>query len=174
MRDLEFSDNRNVVFRLASDHASVAAGADIQVDAHSPLLRRVQRRMGIETRRRMRHFFCARDFFRELVVFAITLERSFANKTPAFDAEMFLCDRERITVADLRHLHVLNALYTGDSYMRIRCCPQEIAVEPGLLGQTKLFFQIAACIWKRDKLRHFATPTKRNANGVVSMPGRYE
>src|SRR6516165_6681172 len=171
MRDLQFSDNRNVVFRLASDHASVAAVADIQVDAHSPLLRRVQRRMRIETRRRMRHFFCARDFFRELVVLAITLERSFANKTTAFDAEMFLCDRERITSADLRHLHGVNALYAGDSNMRIRCCSQEIAIEPGLLGKTQLFLQIAACIWKRDKLRHFAPPTERNRKGVVGMPG---
>src|SRR5207247_6237066 len=79
MRDLQFSDNRNVVFRLAGDHASVAAGAHIQVNAHSPLLRRVQRRMGVETWWRMRQFFCARNLFREFVVLAITLQRSFAN-----------------------------------------------------------------------------------------------
>jgi hypothetical protein len=48
--------------------------------------------MGVETRRRVRQFFCARNLFREIVVFAITLQRSFANKAAAFDAEMFLCD----------------------------------------------------------------------------------
>src|SRR4029077_17333254 len=94
MRDLQFSNNRNVVFRLAGNHASVTAGAHIQVDAHSPLLRRVQWRMGVETRRRMRQFFCTWNLFREIVVFAITLQRSLTNKTAAFDAEMFLCDRE--------------------------------------------------------------------------------
>src|SRR4029453_8283173 len=123
-------------------HASVAASAHIQVDAHSPLLRRVQRRMGVQTRRRMWHFFCARDFFCELVVSAIALERSFANKTAAFDAEMFLCDRERITSADSSHLHVLNAIRASNSNMRIRCCSQKIAIKPSLLGKTRLFLQI--------------------------------
>src|SRR4029453_1456242 len=154
MRYLYFSDNRNVVFRLAGDHASVAAGAHIQVNAHSPLLRRVQRWMGVETWWRMRQFFCARNLFREFVVFAITLERSFANKAAAFDAEMFLCNRERVTAADFSHLHSLNPLRPTNSTTGIRCCSQEIAIKPGLLGKTLLFLQIAACIRKFDKLRH--------------------
>src|SRR5215475_4669304 len=127
--------------------------------------------MAVETRRRMRQFFCSRDLFREIVVFAITLQCSFTNKAAAFDAEMFLCDRERVTMSDLGHLHRLNPLRASNSNMWIRCGSQEIAVEPGLLCKTKLFFQIAACIWKFDKLRHLAAPTERNANGIVGMSG---
>src|SRR5262245_38116619 len=139
MRDLEFSDNRNVVFRLTSDHASVAAGADIQVNAHSPLLWRVQRRMSVEARWRMRHFLCARDLFGEIIVFAITLERSFPNKAGAFNAEMFLSDRERITATDFGDLNGLDAFRASNSNVRVRCSSQEIAIEPGLLCKPQLF-----------------------------------
>src|SRR4029077_7051396 len=55
-----------------------------------------------------------------------------------------------------------------------RCCSQEIAIKPSLLCKTWFFLQIAACIRKLDELRHLAAPTKRNGNGVVGMPGRYE
>jgi hypothetical protein len=48
--------------------------------------------MAVKARRRMRQFFCARNLFGEIVVLAITLQRSFTNKAAAFDAEMFLCD----------------------------------------------------------------------------------
>src|SRR5262249_7629718 len=107
--------------------------------------------MGVETRRRMRQFFCARDLFREIHVFSIALQGCFTNKAAGLDAEMFLCDGERITAADLRHLHGLNALGTSDSNMRIRSCSQEIAIEPCLLCKTRLFLQIAAGIRKLDK-----------------------
>src|SRR6476469_10794078 len=130
--------------------------------------------MGVETWWRMGQFFCARNLFREFVVFAIALQCSFANKAAAFDAEMFLCDRERVTAADFSHLHSLNALRPSNSNMRIRCCSQEIANEPGLLCKPRFFLQIAARIWKLDKLRHFARPTERNGNGVVGMPGGYK
>src|SRR5262245_22960819 len=104
--------------------------------------------MRVETRRRMRHFFCARDLFREIIVLAITLERPFANKASAFDAEMFLCDRERVTAADFGHLHRLNAFRASDSHVRIRCASQEITIKPGLLCKTWFFLQIAARVWE--------------------------
>src|SRR5262249_41555984 len=129
--------------------------------------------MGIQTRRWMRHFFCARDLFREIVVLAIALQRPLPNKAPTFDGEMFLSDRERITASEFGHLHRLDAIRAGNSNMRIRRRPQEIAIEPGLLCKTKLFLQIAACIWKFDKLRHSAAPTERNRNGIVGVAGGY-
>ena len=122
----------------------------------------------------MRQFFCARNLFREFVVFTITLQRSFTNKAAAFDAEMFLCDRERVTAADFGHLHGLNALRASNSNMRIRCCSQKIAIKTSLLCKPRSFLQIAACIGKLYKLRHFARPTERNGNGVVGMPGGHE
>src|SRR5215211_9045475 len=116
--------------------------------------------MAVKTRRRMRQRFCARNLFREIVVFAITLQRSFTNKAAAFDAEMFLCNRERVTAADLSHLHGLNAPRPSNSNMRIRCCSQKIAIKPSLLRKACLFLQIAAGIRKLDKLRHLARPTE--------------
>ena len=41
--DLFFTDDRNVVFRLASDHAGVAAGSLVQIDRHTPLVVLVDR-----------------------------------------------------------------------------------------------------------------------------------
>src|SRR5215472_12157967 len=86
---------------------------------------------------------------------------------------MFLCDREWVTIAEFCQLHGFNAFRASNSNMRIRCGSQEIAIEPGLLCKTKLFFQTAACVWEFDKLRHFAAPTERNANGIVGMAGGY-
>src|SRR5215475_12940321 len=116
--------------------------------------------MAVETRRRMRQFFCSRNLFREIVVFAITLQCSFTNKAATFDAEMFLCDRERVAAADFGHLHGLNALRASNSNMRIRGCSQKIAVETRLLRKSRLFFQVAAGIRKFDKLRHLSPPTQ--------------
>src|SRR4029453_6645091 len=170
MRYLYFSDNWNVVFRLAGDHASIAAGAHIQVDAHSPRVWRVQRRMRVETRRGMWQFFCAWNLFRKIVILTILFQCSFTNKTAAFDAEMFLCDRERVTAADFGHLHGLNSRRTGDRNMRIGRRSQKVSVEPGLLRKSRLFLKVPTCIRKLDKLRHFAPPTQRNRDGVVGMP----
>ena len=53
----------------------------------------------------LRQFVVARDFLYEFVVFAIVLERRFADKTPAFDAPMILRDRKvDKSPADFRHL----------------------------------------------------------------------
>ena len=46
--DLQFADDRDVVFRLAGDDAGAASGADVEVDGHSPLLRRFERRMAVK------------------------------------------------------------------------------------------------------------------------------
>src|SRR5207253_1982339 len=50
MGDLQFADDRDIVLRLAGDDARAAAGAGIQIDRHSPLLRRLQRRMTVDAR----------------------------------------------------------------------------------------------------------------------------
>ena len=47
MRHLQFSNDWDVVLGLAGEHTGVAPSADIQIDTHSPLLRRVQRRVRV-------------------------------------------------------------------------------------------------------------------------------
>src|SRR4029077_12701105 len=47
MGHLQFAYDRNVVLALARDHTSAASRTNIEIDAHSPLLRRVERRMRV-------------------------------------------------------------------------------------------------------------------------------
>ena len=50
MGDLQFANDRDIVLRLACDDTGAATGAGIQIDRHSPLLRRLQRRMTVDAR----------------------------------------------------------------------------------------------------------------------------
>ena len=48
MGDLQFADNRDVVFRLAGDDTGAATGADVEVNRHTPLLWCGERRVFVE------------------------------------------------------------------------------------------------------------------------------
>jgi hypothetical protein len=67
----------------------------------------------------MRQFFFARHLFRKIIVCPIALQRCFADKTAAFNAEMLLCNRQRISATHLLYLYVLDPLSAGDDEMRI-------------------------------------------------------
>ncbi len=89
----------------------------------------------------MRQFVVARNFFHELIVFAVMLERCFTHEAAALNAEMFLRDRERVFLSDFRDSHALDPLAIGHDEIRIGSRAQKISVEasffpnrPGLLA----------------------------------------
>src|SRR4029077_478877 len=90
LRPLQLADDRDVVLGLTGDHTGTTPGTHVQIDTHSPLLRCLQRRMGVDARWRMRQLFLSRNFFRELIVFAVALQSRLAYKATAFDAELLL------------------------------------------------------------------------------------
>ena len=108
--DLQFADDRNVVFRLAGDDAGAATGADVEIDRHAPLLRGSERRMGVKGGKVVRQFFVARDLLHELVVAAVTIDRRFAHESATFDAPVILRDRERICARTFLNCHALDRL----------------------------------------------------------------
>jgi hypothetical protein len=67
----------------------------------------------------MRQFFFARNFFRELIICTVAFQRCFAHKTAALDAELLLCNRERIGAANFCHLHALNPFRASGDKIRI-------------------------------------------------------
>ena len=172
MRNLQLAHDRDVVLRLASDNTGAASCAYIQIDAHPPLLRRGQRRMRVNARRRMRQFFFAWNFLREIIVRAIAFERRFADKTAALDAEMLLHNRERVSASDPGHAYAVDPLSACDGKVRICGCAKEISIEAGLLLDLCPLFEIGARIWQFVKLRHLSRPTQRNCNRIVRVPGR--
>ena len=68
MGDLQFADNRDVVFRLAGDDAGAASGAGVEIDCHAPLLGRGEWRVRVERRQLLRQFFVPRDLLHEVFV----------------------------------------------------------------------------------------------------------
>ena len=78
--DLQLADDRNIIFALAGDNAGAATGADVQVDRHAPLLRRLERRVGVDGRQLSRQLIVPRDLFHEFVVFAVMFEGRFAHQ----------------------------------------------------------------------------------------------
>src|SRR5437660_2950350 len=100
--------------------------------------------MGVNAGRRMWQFFFARNFFRELIMRPVAFQRRFADKPAAFDAEVLLRNRKRIRAADFGHLHALDPLPSGDGEMRIGGCAQEIAIEAGLLRDSRSLLERSA------------------------------
>ncbi len=80
----------------------------------------------------MRQFLVARNFFHELIVFAVMLDRGFPHETAPFNAEMFLCDRERIFLSHFRDFHALDPLAIGHDEVRIGSRAQKISIKAGL------------------------------------------
>ena len=119
MRDLQFADDGNVVFRLTRDHARAATGADVKIDIHSPLLRCFQWRMRIERENIFDRLVRAAAFLDELVVVLVALGRRFTHNAAAFDAPMVLRASELVLLSDFRDAHVLDVLPVGDGEMRI-------------------------------------------------------
>ena len=133
MADLQFADDRDVVFSLAGNDAGAAPGADVQVHRHAPLLRRVQGRMRVERRKFFRQLFVARDLHYEILVCAVTIERRLAHQSAAFDAPMLLRDGQRVLGPGLFNLDAFHRFPVGHDEMRIENGAQEIGVEPNLV-----------------------------------------
>src|SRR4029077_1442072 len=122
----------------------------------------------------MGQFVFARNFLRELIVCAIAFERCFPHQTAAFDAELFLRDRERISASDFAHLHTLNSLPTNDGEVRIRHCTQEVTIEAGLLRNARSFFHCPTRIRQLIELWHLSPVTQWDCDRIVDVTGRDE
>ena len=98
--NLVFSDDRNVVFRLAGNDAGIATCASIEIHRHSPLLFRGECRVGVERYIRRDVTIHAHRLGKG-VIFLEALESSLANEVTTFHATMLLGLRERvITIGD--------------------------------------------------------------------------
>jgi hypothetical protein len=145
---------------LAGDDTGAASRADIQIDTHAPLLRRVERRMTVDTRQSMRHFLLTGNFLRELIVCAVAFKCRFPNKTAALNAELFLRDGERISASHFRHFHALDPLATCDDEVWICRRAKEVAVETRLLSDVRFFFQGSTCVGQCIELWHLSSVTE--------------
>ncbi len=99
-RDLDLADGRDVVLRLASDDARVAAGARVQVDRHAPgvhvrLIRTVESVLGPG---RLHHLL------RELRVLFVLFERPRPHERPPLHVLVMLRRHELVRPAGLRDL----------------------------------------------------------------------
>ncbi len=96
--DLLFAHYSDIVFRLAGDHAGVAAIAAIEIDDHGPLVAVVGK---------LRLSFVERQFLRrefgmlvgEIRILAILLERGGRKDLAAFYVEVILRASERVLVS---------------------------------------------------------------------------
>src|SRR5437660_529492 len=160
MSHLQLADYRDVVLGLAGNHTGAAPGADIQIDTHPPLLGGVEWRMNVDARQPMRQVFLAGHFFCEIIVSSVTFKCRFPHKTAAFNAEMFLSDRERISAAELPYADALDPLPSRDNKVWIRCRAQEVAVETTLFCDLRLFFKCSARVRQCTELWHFPRVTQ--------------
>ena len=95
---LILADDRNVVLRLASDHASVATVAFVQVDGHRPLVALIgELGFAVVERQFLRGRFSM--FVGEVRILAVLLERSSRENLTAFHIEVILGTGERIVFA---------------------------------------------------------------------------
>src|SRR5207244_13104989 len=91
-----------------------------------------------------------RDFFDELVVFAVVLKRCLADQPAAFDAEMILRDRKRIFSPHFLDRDAGDRFAVGNNVMRITCGAQQVAVEAASLAHAG---QTSAAIAERNSDR---------------------
>src|SRR6202011_562749 len=115
---------------LAGDDAGTAAGADVEIHGHAPLLLGIERRMAVNRRQLRGQFFVARDLLYELGIFAVMLERRFAHQSAAFDAPMVLRERKRVSAQRVSPSRLGRALFfltwnvnDGRSFRRRWCRP---------------------------------------------------
>src|SRR4029077_8713863 len=91
-------------------------------------------RMTVDTWQFLRQLVVTRDFFHELVVFAVVLKRRLADQPATFDAEMILRDRKRIFSTNLFDGDTADRFAVGNDVMRITCGAQQIAIEAAALA----------------------------------------
>src|SRR5204862_6224058 len=97
--------------------------------------------MTVDTRQLTRHFFLTGNSLRELIVCAVALKCCFPDKTAAFNAEMLLCNRQRISATHLLYLYVLDPLSAADDELRICRRAQKVAIEAGLFTELGSLWQ---------------------------------
>ena len=94
---LFFADHGNIVFRLAGDHAGVAAIAAIEINDHGPLVAVVGKlRLSFVERQLLRREFGM--FVGKIRILAVLLERGGRKDLAAFHVEVILRASERIIV----------------------------------------------------------------------------
>src|SRR6516165_6495228 len=119
---LIFTDDRDVVFRLAGDHASRATNASIQVDNHTPLVWSVEGRMAVQRYVR-RNIRIHPDGFRKARISLEFFDGGFSDQGPTFHAVVVLRLDEPISI-------LLNETYRGSRREIWRVGgPQRVGVE---------------------------------------------
>ncbi len=149
--------------------AYAATGTNVHVHRHAPLLRRSHRRMRVKRREDRRKLLVAGDLLGKVVILAVAIERRLADEAAAFDAPVFLRNRERIFSGDLLNLDAFNVLSVRDDEMRIESRAQKIAIEPNLVSRLRIILDRAAGIRQAIKARHLASVTERDRDRVIDV-----
>ena len=126
-------------------------------------------RMHVKCRQHRRKFVVTGNLFSELVIRAVSIERCLAHQAAAFDAPVFLRDRERIFPRGFLDLDALDVLSVRDNKVRIVGGPQQVGVEANLIGRLRIVFDRRTRIGQAIEAGHLAGVTERDGDRIVDV-----